>query len=200
MKEKFKEVKEMYKSLDENQKDNLLIIVLVWAFIITLLFPTLFGRGKKVYKKELVSVEEIDYQHFIDSITRYSMDDYEVDQETMTLWNNSGKKINVTVTVYNPVKSQCDSDPLITANNSKIDLKKLNAGKLKWVAVSRDLLRNGVSYGDKIRLTSKENPKINGEYFVMDCMNKRFTKRVDLLVPENIKLGLWKDVEMELLN
>ena len=197
MKEKFKEVKEMYKSLNENQKDNLLIIILVWAFIITLTLPTLFGRGKKVYKKELVSVEEIDYQHFIDSITRYSysIDDYEIMEERL-----DGKKINVTVTVYNPVKSQCDSDPLITANNSKIDLKKLNAGKLKWVAVSRDLLRNGVSYGDKIRLTSKENPKINGEYFVMDCMNKRFTKRVDLLVPENIKLGLWEDVEMELLN
>lgn len=197
MKEKFKEVKKMYKSLDENQKDNLLIIILVWAFIITLTLPTLFGRGKKVYKKELVSVEEIDYQHFIDSITRYSysIDDYEILEERL-----DRKKINVTVTVYNPVKSQCDSDPLITANNSKIDLKKLNAGKLKWVAVSRDLLRNGVSYGDKIRLTSKENPKINGEYFVMDCMNKRFTKRVDLLVPENIKLGLWEDVEMELLN
>lgn len=197
MKEKFKEVKKMYKSLNENQKDNLLIIILVWAFIITLTLPTLFGRGKKVYKKELVSVEEIDYQHFIDSITRYSysIDDYEIMEERL-----DGKKINVTVTVYNPVKSQCDSDPLITANNSKIDLKKLNAGKLKWVAVSRDLLRNGVSYGDKIRLTSKENPKINGEYFVMDCMNKRFTKRVDLLVPENIKLGLWEDVEMELLN
>ena len=197
MKEKFKEVKKMYKSLNENQKDNLLIIILVWAFIITLTLPTLFGRGKKVYKKELVSVEEIDYQHFIDSITRYSysIDDYEIMEERL-----DRKKINVTVTVYNPVKSQCDSDPLITANNSKIDLKKLNAGKLKWVAVSRDLLRNGVSYGDKIRLTSKENPKINGEYFVMDCMNKRFTKRVDLLVPENIKLGLWEDVEMELLN
>lgn len=197
MKEKFKEVKKMYKSLNENQKDNLLIIILVWAFIITLTLPTLFGRGKKVYKKELVSVEEIDYQHFIDSITRYSysIDDYEIMEERL-----DRKKINVTVTVYNPVKSQCDSDPLITANNSKIDLKKLNAGKLKWVAVSRDLLRNGVSYGDKIRLTSKENPKINGEYFVMDCMNKRFTKRVDLLVPKNIKLGLWEDVEMELLN
>ena len=197
MKEKFKEVKKMYKSLNENQKDNLLIIILVWAFIITLTLPTLFGRGKKVYKKELVSVEEIDYQHFIDSITRYSysIDDYEIMEEKL-----DGKKINVTVTVYNPVKSQCDSDPLITANNSKIDLKKLNSGKLKWVAVSRDLLRNGVSYGDKIRLTYKENPKINGEYFVMDCMNKRFTKRVDLLVPENIKLGLWEDVEMELLN
>lgn len=200
MKEKFKEVKEMYKSLNENQKDNLLIIILVWAFIITLTLPTLFGRGKKVYKKELVSVEEIDYQHFIDSITRYSysIDDYEVDQETMTLWNKTGKKIKVTTTVYNPVKSQCDSDPLITSDCSKIDLEKLNRGKIKWIAVSRDLLKT-VKYGDKVKLVSKSDPNINGVYTVHDTMHKRWKRRVDILTPTNKKLGKWTDTHIELL-
>ena len=56
----------------------------------------------------------------------------------------------VTVTVYNPVMEQCDSTPLITADNSEIDLKKLKQGKLKWVAVSRDLLKSGKSkYGGR---------------------------------------------------
>lgn len=38
---------------------------------------------------------------------------------------------HVTVTCYQPVESQCDSDPLITADGSKIDLKKLKNGEIK---------------------------------------------------------------------
>ena len=30
-----------------------------------------------------------------------------------------------TLTIYHPEKGQCDADPLITANNSRIDLEKL---------------------------------------------------------------------------
>ena len=47
---------------------------------------------------------------------------------------------HVTLTTYNAVKSQCDDTPLITADGTKIDLKKLKSGKLKYAAVSRDLL------------------------------------------------------------
>lgn len=47
---------------------------------------------------------------------------------------------HVTVTCYQPVKEQCDDNPLITADGSKIDLHKLKQGKIKWCAISRDLL------------------------------------------------------------
>lgn len=41
-------------------------------------------------------------------------------------------------TVYHAEKSQCDSTPLITADNSVIDTARVN--DLRWVALSRDLL------------------------------------------------------------
>ena len=47
---------------------------------------------------------------------------------------------HVTLTTYNAVKSQCDEQPEITANGTKICYKKLRQGKLKYCAVSRNLL------------------------------------------------------------
>lgn len=100
----------------------------------------------------------------------------------------------VTVTVYNPVEEQCDSDPLITADGQKINLRKLNNGNLKWVAVSRDLLKV-YRFGDKIRISSKKHPEINGIYEVHDVMHERHTLRIDILQPKvNGLYGKWNDV------
>ena len=108
----------------------------------------------------------------------------------------------VTVTVYNPVIGQCDSTPLITADNSKIDLAKLKQGKLKWVAVSRDLLKNGkVKYGGKVKINCKEDPTLSGVYTVHDTMHPRWTKHVDILAhQDNRTTGMYKEVEVEYLD
>lgn len=90
---------------------------------------------------------------------------------------------SVTITWYNPVVSQCDSDPLVTADMSRIDLDALGKREIRWIAVSRDLLGD-YSMGDTIYLESP-NPKINGEWVIHDVMNRRFTKRIDLLVDIN---------------
>ncbi len=89
---------------------------------------------------------------------------------------------SVLITWYNPCESQCDSDPFITADMSKIDIKKLNNRDIRWIAVSRDLLEK-YSMGDTIIIESP-NSKINGEWVIHDKMNKRFEKRIDLLVSE----------------
>lgn len=94
----------------------------------------------------------------------------------------------VKFTVYNAVAGQTDSTPLVTADNSKINVKKLNNGSLKWVAVSRDLLKT-YNYGDTILVSCKKFPKFDGKWVVRDIMNKRYTKTIDFLVPSNIKLG-----------
>ena len=47
---------------------------------------------------------------------------------------------HVTLTYYQPVKEQCNSQPLITADGSKINLHHLKQGKIRWCAISRDLL------------------------------------------------------------
>ena len=102
----------------------------------------------------------------------------------------------VTVTQYNPVVLQCDEDPLVTADNSKIDLKKLERGQIRWVAVSRDLL-DKYSYGNIIELTVvKGNKRINRRYIVHDTMNPRFTNRVDILTPVGAPMDIWSDVKI----
>lgn len=96
------------------------------------------------------------------------------------------KTIKVKYTVYNAVVGQCDDSPLITADMSKIDTCKLNRGKLKWIAISRDLDKV-LPMATKV-LISKAG-KFNGVWIVHDRMNKRFTNKIDFLVPSNIKLG-----------
>ena len=76
---------------------------------------------------------------------------------------------------------QCNFDPLTTADGSKINLHHLKQGKIKWCAISRDLLY----------LFPKGEPKRIyiegfGVYEVRDVMNKRFHHRVDILIhPKN---------------
>lgn len=107
----------------------------------------------------------------------------------------------VTVTVYNPVIEQCDSTPLITADNSEIDMRKLKQGELKWVAVSRDLLKNGkVKYGDRIKLECKDK-NLSGIYYVHDTMHPRWEKRIDILAhQDNRTYGMQKNVKIEYLD
>ncbi len=88
---------------------------------------------------------------------------------------------HVTLTCYQPLVSQCDNEPLITSDGSKINLKKLKSGHIKWCAISKDLLY----------LFPKYKPKrifIHGYgiYEVKDVMNKRHKHKVDLLIhPKN---------------
>lgn len=80
----------------------------------------------------------------------------------------------VTLTTYNAVKSQCDGNPLITADGTKINLKKLREGKIKYVAISRNLLPY-IPLGSIIHIEGY------GYYEVRDTMNKRFKHYVDIL-------------------
>src|SRR5262245_30755458 len=46
-----------------------------------------------------------------------------------------------TLTVYNPTARQCDSSPLITASNARIDIDKLLRQQIRWMALSRNMLK-----------------------------------------------------------
>ena len=92
---------------------------------------------------------------------------------------------------YRPVVEETDDTPLQTADLSEISMIKLQRGKLKWVAVSRDLLVK-YGYGSKIKIQTGD-PDIDGVYEVHDTMNPRWTSRVDILThpKESIGKGKW---------
>lgn len=103
------------------------------------------------------------------------------------------------LTIYNPERKQCDSTPLITASNSKINLEELKNDNIRWMALSRDLLKRWKGkfhYGDTVLITSGD-PAIDGLWVIKDTMNKRFKNRGDLLFSSDVrKLGKWKNVEV----
>jgi hypothetical protein len=87
----------------------------------------------------------------------------------------------VSATVYNAEESQCNYDYLTTACNSKIDLSIVN--ELRWVALSRDLISRWggeFNYHDTIHVISNDE-RISGKWVVKDCMNSRFTNKLDFL-------------------
>ena len=100
----------------------------------------------------------------------------------------------VTATVYNAVPNQTDSTPLITASNKKINAD--NPGKHRWLAVSRDLEAYGFVFGAEVCVENAGD--MNGVWTVEDRMNKRFTKKIDFLVDNNIVLGKWNNVKITL--
>ena len=90
--------------------------------------------------------------------------------------NNSKSSFttHVTVTTYNAVRSQCDKTPTITADGTRIDNKKLENGKQRIVAISRDLLHE-IPLGSTIFIEG------HGYYVVRDTMNSRFNHCIDIL-------------------
>lgn len=102
---------------------------------------------------------------------------------------------HVTLTCYQPVRSQCNNDPLTTADGSKINLHHLKNNKLRWCAVSRDLLW----------LFPKGKPKRilidgYGVYLVKDVMNKRHHHRVDILIhPKDTRRISINNVKVKIL-
>ena len=81
---------------------------------------------------------------------------------------------HVTITTYNAVRSQCDRSPLITADGTKIDHRKVKSGEQRIVAISRDLLY-AIPLGSIIEIEGY------GRYEVRDTMNSRFNHSIDIL-------------------
>ena len=86
----------------------------------------------------------------------------------------------VTLTTYRASEAETDSTPNITASGFKIT----NPKKHRIIAVSRDLKKK-YKFGQKIRIVGAG--KYSGTYRVQDVMNKRYRKRIDILVGANDK-------------
>ena len=99
---------------------------------------------------------------------------------------------HVTLTVYQPDENQCDKTPLTTADNTKINLKKLKKGQLKYCAVSRDLLAF-IPYGSLIEIDG------HGVYEVHDTMHERYKHYVDILQHKSLPIFKKENIKITLL-
>jgi len=112
--------------------------------------------------------------------------------------NTEVKNVNtyeVTATMYYPVSSQCDSDPLVTAGMYKIIPGK--ASKQKWIAMSRDMIARWggeFHYGDYVKISGAGHK--DGIYRVVDTMNKRFKNRIDFLEDKGTKHYKFNNVKI----
>ena len=86
----------------------------------------------------------------------------------------------VTLTTYRASETETDSTPNITASGFKIT----NPKKHRIIAVSRDLKKK-YKFGQKVRITGAG--KYDGTYRVHDVMNKRYRKRIDILIGDKDK-------------
>lgn len=75
----------------------------------------------------------------------------------------------VTATAYNSLESQTNSNPNITAFGDN-----LKPG-LKYIAVSRDLLKAGFKHNTPVKIEG-----LKGVYLVKDKMHSRMTNHIDI--------------------
>lgn len=105
------------------------------------------------------------------------------------------KILLVTATIYHADPSQTDSTPFITASGAIIE--ECCPADHRWIAVSRDLEHEGFVFGAKVRITGTDG--FDGIWTVQDRMNKRWHRRIDLLVDKTTTGGRWDPVKIELI-
>lgn len=95
---------------------------------------------------------------------------------TSALASMQGKSLKVTATAYNSVRAQTNNNPNIAAWGDR-----LKPG-MKVIAVSRDLLKMGITHGTKVKISG-----LPGEYVVLDKMNKRWSRKIDIYMGKDIQ-------------
>ena len=114
------------------------------------------------------------------------------DEEPLDM--NCGDTLDVRATMYHPVESQCDSDPLITADGSVIDPHCVS--DWNWIAVSRDLLVSGggdLVYGDSVYVIAGHK---TGWYIIHDTMHKRKRNQIDFLESLGTDVYLYTETKL----
>ena len=82
----------------------------------------------------------------------------------------------VTATAYTSCHRETDRTPYLAAWNNRLK------PSVKSIAVSRDLLKRGLTNGTKVKISG-----LKGHYVVLDKMNKRWKKKIDIYMGCNLK-------------
>lgn len=102
---------------------------------------------------------------------------------------------NVTATVYNAVPEQCDQDPIHTASMFRLNLDDVYSHKI--IAMEKTFMDSlGLSYGDVVKIEG--TGRWDGVWQIQDTMSKKYAgqKKIDLLVPNDVKYGKWDTVKI----
>ena len=101
---------------------------------------------------------------------------------------------STTATVYNATPEQCGNHPTVTASGRRIEG---DVSELRILAMERTMMaRHGIHYGDTVLV--RGTGKYDGEWVVEDTMSARYAgqDKVDFLVPADVRLGKWENVEV----
>lgn len=93
---------------------------------------------------------------------------------------DGARSVNVTATAYNAVREQTDATPHIGAWGD--DLNKAVQPGVRVIAVSQDLLKQGLKRGQRVRIHG-----LKGEFVVLDKMPRRWTKRIDIYMNQDVR-------------
>lgn len=106
---------------------------------------------------------------------------------------------NVEATVYNALPGQGWGDCSQTASSFKLNLKDVYSHKI--IAIEKTFMKNlGLKFGDVVKIEG--TGKWDGIWQIQDTMGARHKgkKKIDFLVPNNIKSGKWNTVKMYCLS
>ena len=84
--------------------------------------------------------------------------------------------LTVTSTAYTSCRRETDRTPYLAVWNNRLK------PSVKSIAVSRDLLKLGLTNGTKVKISG-----LKGHYIVLDKMNKRWKKKIDIYMGCNLK-------------
>ena len=86
--------------------------------------------------------------------------------------------MEVTATAYNSLSSQTSGNPAITAWGDTL------VPGMKAIAISRDLLDSGFYHTMELNIEG-----LPGSYKVLDKMNRRWTKKIDIYMGTDVSLA-----------
>ncbi|GAL33799.1 hypothetical protein JCM19240_2495 [Vibrio maritimus] len=94
----------------------------------------------------------------------------------MTTLATNTQSLRVKASAYTSAVGETDSTPNIGAWGDR-----LTPG-MKAIAVSRDLIELGLTHNQRVRIKGFE-----GTYLVLDKMNKRWTKKIDIYMGNDVE-------------
>ncbi len=96
--------------------------------------------------------------------------------DDQSIASGNTQTIVVTATAYNSVPEQTDDDPTVTAWGDQLE------PGMKVIAVSQDLIPLGLDHRAPVSIEG-----LPGEYLVLDKMNKRWEKRIDIYMGADLE-------------